>query len=560
MEYKSGNWWRSGLAAGDGNSSNPVSDNRMGEVYIRPGANTWGNGGSGNVVIQGATAVGSYVDRIFVNGSTGNVGFGTSAPTQKLDVNGNIKMSGAFMPDDVAGTAGQVLTSTGSGLPPTWTTPVVLTNIYNADGTLTGNRVVTQDVNTLAFTGSLVNAFSVDGTSLSVDAANHRVGIGTSTPTQILDVAGNIKMSGALMPDDVAGTAGQVLTSAGSGLPPTWTTPVVSTNIYNADGTLTGNRVVTQDVNTLAFTGSLVNAFSVDGTSLSVDAANHRVGIGTSTPTQILDVAGNIKMSGAFMPDDVAGTAGQVLTSAGSGLPPTWTTPVVSTNIYNADGTLTGNRVVTQDVNTLAFTGSSVNAFSVDGTTLSVDAANHRVGVGTTTPNAAVQVNGNISLSDQADHNGSARIIGHPTACVGNHGPLTIQAKSNVWSPYLASGGDLILAAGDGNSSNPVSDNRMGEVYIRPGANTYGAGGSGNVVIQGATTVGSYVDRIFVNGSNGNVGIGTSAPATKLHVNAVMRLEPLASAPVSASKGDMYFNGTTNKLMVYDGTTWQACW
>jgi hypothetical protein len=45
-----------------------------------------------------------------------------------------------------------------------------------------------------------------------------------------------------------------------------------------------------------------------------------------------------------------------------------------------------------------------------------------------------------------------------------------------------------------------------------------------------------------------------------LHVNSVMRLEPISTAPTSPGKGDMYFDSTLNKLRVYDGTTWQNCW
>jgi hypothetical protein len=52
---------------------------------------------------------------------------------------------------------------------------------------------------------------------------NGKTGLGTVTPTEILDIVGNVKFSGALMPNNTAGTAGQVLTSAGPGLPPTWT-------------------------------------------------------------------------------------------------------------------------------------------------------------------------------------------------------------------------------------------------------------------------------------------------------------------------------------------------
>jgi hypothetical protein len=57
-----------------------------------------------------------------------------------------------------------------------------------------------------------------------------------------------------------------------------------------------------------------------------------------------------------------------------------------------------------------------------------------------------------------------------------------------------------------------------------------------------------------------NVGIGTTSPQRTLHVSAVMRLEPISTAPSSPAKGDMYFDSTLNKLRVYDGTVWQNCW
>lgn len=59
---------------------------------------------------------------------------------------------------------------------------------------------------------------------------------------------------------------------------------------------------------------------------------------------------------------------------------------------------------------------------------------------------------------------------------------------------------------------------------------------------------------------NGNIGIGTTNPQRSLHVNAVMRLEPIATAPTNPAKGDMYFDSTLNKLRVYDGSSWQNCW
>ncbi len=56
--------------------------------------------------------------------------------------------------------------------------------------------------------------------------------------------------------------------------------------------------------------------------------------------------------------------------------------------------------------------------------------------------------------------------------------------------------------------------------------------------------------------SLGNVGISTPSPQRALHITDVMRLETRASAPLNASAGDVYYDGTTNRLRYYNATTW----
>ena len=60
--------------------------------------------------------------------------------------------------------------------------------------------------------------------------------------------------------------------------------------------------------------------------------------------------------------------------------------------------------------------------------------------------------------------------------------------------------------------------------------------------------------------NNGEVGVNSSSPQRSLHINDVMRLEPRSTVPTSPSEGDIYMDAITHKLMVYDGTIWQACW
>lgn len=97
------------------------------------------------------------------------------------------------------------------------------------------------------------------------------------------------------------------------------------------------------------------------------------------------------------------------------------------------------------------------------------------------------------------------------------------------------------------------------------------AGGSG-----GGYFTGSLVDAMIIRGeaavqlgvggtmaetilSNGNVGIGTSSPITKLDINGPIRIAPLASAPYTCDTtktGSLYFNNTTKRHMLCNGSSW----
>lgn len=71
---------------------------------------------------------------------------------------------------------------------------------------------------------------------------------------------------------------------------------IADSNLYKDNGTLISNRTVAQADKTLAFTNTATTGtshFTVDGTTLNVDAVNDRVGINNAVPTAKLDVIGN---------------------------------------------------------------------------------------------------------------------------------------------------------------------------------------------------------------------------------------------------------------------------
>ncbi len=73
-----------------------------------------------------------------------------------------------------------------------------------------------------------------------------------------------------------------------------------------------------------------------------------------------------------------------------------WQKVGAGSDMYKNNGTLTSNRTVSQGTNTMAFTSSATSGtshFTVDNATFNVDAVNDRVGIGTNSPAARLEVN-----------------------------------------------------------------------------------------------------------------------------------------------------------------------
>jgi len=135
------------------------------------------------------------------NGLTigGNVGIGTTAPTQKLDVNGNVRLSSA-------GTAGiTALTGTRWGYSASY--PVVMVGPSSGTGNVSIGYDPSANTNN-AFAGDGREVLFRNGVQFATpNAANTafylnnlvlkdgNVGIGTTAPTEKLEVNGNIKLS-----------------------------------------------------------------------------------------------------------------------------------------------------------------------------------------------------------------------------------------------------------------------------------------------------------------------------------------------------------------------------
>ena len=259
------------------------------------------------------------VNAIFVDG---NVGIGTISPAEKLEVVGKIVITDS----DGEGEHGNIELSSETGTD--YRSGSIYFNNFNAN---------TMQLDRTGFIGN------TDDTSLVYNTYDSRDHIFYGGNVQ---VERDLVVSGAFKPRNNAGTTGQILQSSGPDAAPVWT---------NASST-TGGKFV-------------------DGSN-SADAVfvAGNVGVGTDSPSEKLDVTGNIRsneliLSGAFKPGSDSGTTGQILQSSGPDAAPVWT---------NASST-SGGKFVDGSVSTDAvFVGGNV-------------------GIGTDSPTSKLSVTGTIS-------------------------------------------------------------------------------------------------------------------------------------------------------------------
>ncbi len=228
-------------------------------------------------------------------------------------------------------------------------------------------------------------------------------------------------------------------------------------------------------------------AWGVNGTSYYYNAGN--VGIGTSSPTQALDVRGNLRLGA----DGGTTGTGQAVEFVGPGL----NTDPVGLYRVNPAADQSELRVVVGDA------ADANDKFVVGRTSASAEGG---IPTGTFTPSFTVRSDGNVGIGTAS-----------PTQALDVAGGIL--ARSN--SAISTQGAHLQWNRSGGGDGATWLLNQQG---LGPGGIVFGKSDQSN----GVTEWGRF-------DANGNVGIGTSSPIARLHVSGS------ASATPSGSNTSYFF-------------------
>ncbi len=435
--------------------------------------------------------------------------------------------------------------------------------------TVAGNTALTNASSTL-FTNSGLSWFdgnaTFDTNTLFVDASNNRVGIGTTSPVALLNVVNNDNTEGGIS-IDVSNTGGGAQATLGF-KPNTATSSKIGQNgQLGWNITARGSNYATageqNDLHFEYYNGAgWVSPMHFDVTG--------NVGIGTTSPFTTLGISGDSYFTAtstfakgisiASSTPDVTSNAlynnGSILYWNGSDistattdnwtfatnygtttLTATSTMPWWSQGALYASSTLTvaGNTALTNASSTL-FTNSGLSWFdgnaTFDTNTLFVDASNNRVGIGTTSPDSLLHVNG-------------LALVGANSLSLGGYFPadnsqtpegLVVYASSSATTLDNAGG---IYVHNENQATGTLSSIHFSSKNTTNSNVAYssivGVSGARNAAFFGgdlafytrANNATTQSERMRIT-STGNVGIGTTSPFTTLGIS-----------------GDSYFTATS---------------
>lgn len=392
------------------------------------------------------------------------------------------------------------------------------------------------------------------------------VGINNTAPTEKLDVTGNVRFSGALMPNNAAGTTGQILVSSGAGVAPTWQDG--SSYLSSQAWLLGGNSVATSAKN-FGTTSNFDVPFITNNTEKMRLTTGGFVGFGTTNPLGKLHVVTEGSESGDdYLFDDYTST-----TTQGMFFRRARGTVAAPQNLQYGDLISYLRFVPRYNGGALGFTdGSGIDAYyKGNGTTgltdlrfntsnaerLRID-ENGNVGIGSSSFNATYPEQLLVDAGTTGNTNYQNVIVGKGNT--NSYAQLNIQNGSSG----TAASSDVVATSNNGSESGNYIDmgiNGGGNTSsgVLGGANTaylYSTGAdlvignstaSKDIAIYTTPAVGSSAERLTI-ASTGNVGVNASTPVSTLDVNGS------TSAAINVISSSLTLDATHHTVIINSGT------
>lgn len=303
---------------------------------------------------------------------TGNVGIGTAAPTRKLHIEGD-----AF-----------------------------IKNLYidTADGTPNGSIII-GDSYSIAEDNSVLEISSIDAGRTKVNFTNVNVGFGVASPTKKIEVSGGVKATELCIgtdcrtswPSDTTGTVTNISTGAG----------------------LTGGPITSTGTISVATSG-ITNTMIASG----VDASKLTVGTlpDAQLSSNVSKLGSTIENSEIVGPIDWAKISKTGATASDVGAVP-------DTRTVTAGAGLTGGGALSSDI-TIDADPAAINYWTK--TTNDLSYSTGKVAIGGTIPLATLDVQGNLSLN-QTEYSWATKIsLPHADATAGKRILLSLPATPQL--------------------------------------------------------------------------------------------------------------------------------
>jgi hypothetical protein len=449
---------------------------------------------NGNVTDAGGLSSKLVID------SSGSVGIGTTSPATTLDVAGSgaeiairdtrnqswtigdTVASLGFYSDDASGSSGSTLNLARGAI------DLVTTSTFGSTHDMvfkTRGDVTTSALERLRITSS------------------GRVGIGTTSPSQALDVVGAIKVSDGILNAGAAGSA----------------------SVFNEDGTTADFRVESSGNTHMLF----------------VDGGLNRVGIGTSSPASTLEISKNDQTNGATLSitnsfEGGSWTAGDTVGTVDFRVDDGSTTEKIRGQIKVFDDTSVSTTYPAY--NAMSFSTGNLNTLNER---MRIDSSG-RVGIGTTSPSAKLHIDTGSDEGIRMQRTGTNANFhaiefrnSDDTATNSKIGWNSNELRLEATSTYrvVTNSSDALLINSLGNVGIGTTS-PSGNLDVTSTVSTSidiqgGDGNSKNIIFRKTTggtqqakitavgddlrfTTGTTSERMRID-SSGNVGIGTTSPA-----------------------------------------------